>query len=61
MVIFLKLENNKFSKSKIYLFPKTVFKKKKIVVFLHLGIMFLKLTQTGNTLRPVVLNSTTIA
>ena len=42
MVIFLKLENNKFSKSKIYLFPKTVFKKKKNCSFSAFGNYVLK-------------------
>ena len=35
-----------FSKPKVYLFPEAGFKK--IVVFPHLGILFLKLTKTGS-------------
>lgn len=40
----------KFSEPKIYLFPKNgFFFFFKVVVPLHLGIMFLKLTKTGST------------
>lgn len=35
-----------FSEPKAYLFPETGFKK--MVVYLHLGIVFLKLTKTGS-------------